>query len=54
MKKHNALLIITKSVRAKIRPILSPNLRGPDPFEKKSFWAYDCHLRSFYACGWKL
>ena len=37
---HNALLIITKSVHAKIRPILSPNWKVPDPFEKeKCFWA---------------
>ena len=39
-EKHNALLIISKSVRTKIRPILSPNLKGPDPFDKKSFWDY--------------
>ena len=38
-EKHNALLIISKSVRTKIRPILSPNLKGPDPFDNKSFWA---------------
>ena len=37
-EKHNALLIKTKLVRAKIRPILSPNLKVPDPFEEKSFW----------------
>ena len=37
-QKHNALLIMSKSVRTKIRPFLCPNLKGPDPFEKKSFW----------------
>ena len=30
---HNDLLIITKSVHVKIRPILSPNLKVQDPFE---------------------
>ena len=39
-EKHNALLIKTKLVRAKIRPILSPNLKVPDPFEEKSFWVH--------------
>ena len=35
MKRIMLWLIITKSVQAKIRPVLSPNLKVPDPFEKK-------------------
>ena len=37
-EKVYALLINKKLVHAKIRPILSPNLKVPDPFGKKSFW----------------
>ena len=39
-EKYDALLIVSISVHAKIRPFLSPNLKGPDPFEKKSFWGH--------------
>ena len=39
-ENHNALLIISKSVWAKIRPIFSTNWKGPDPFGKKSFWGF--------------
>ena len=34
-EQHYALLIIAKMTGAKIRPILGPNLRGPDTLNKK-------------------